>query len=145
MLELPPHEGFYVWIVIFFVFSALMKPLILAPIQKLLEEREERTTGAQAEADHMRDEAAEMEAEFERQIAQARLAGSSAGEDVRREAEAKEREILEAARSDAARTVGDVRTRIECESEQARAALQGDTGTLAKLVAEKVLGRAVNS
>lgn len=145
MLELPPHEGFYLWIVIFFVFSFVLKPLIITPVQQLLEQRAERTTGAQADADRMRDEAAEMEAEFERQITQARLAGSTAGEDIRREAEAKEHQILEQARTEAAQTVSEVRTRIEAETAQARTALQEDTGALAELVAEKVLGRAVGS
>lgn len=145
MLELPPKIGFYVWIPIFFAFTFVLKTLILEPTQKLLAERAKRTTGAQAEAERMRDEAAALQAEFDRQLADARLAGSTAGEQVRREAEAAEHRILEQARSDSARLVEEVRGRIAAETEQARVALQQDAGTLARLVAEKVLGRAVSS
>lgn len=145
MLELPPKIGFYVWIPIFFVFIYLLKTLILDPTQKLLDERAQRTTGAQADAEKMRDEAAEMQAEFDRKLAEARLAGSSAGDQVRREAEASEHRILEQARTDATRLVDEVRGRIEAETETARTALKADADALAKLVAEKVLGRAVSS
>jgi F-type H+-transporting ATPase subunit b len=143
MLELPPKIGFYVWIVIFFVFTFVLKSLILEPTQKLLAEREKRTTGAQADADRMRDEAADMQAEFDRKLAEARLSGSTAGDQVRREAEANEHRILEQARQEASRLVEEVRGRIEAESTQARTSLRQDAETLSKLVAEKVLGRAV--
>ena len=144
MLELPPKIGFYVWIVIFFAFTFVLKSLILEPTQKLLEERAKRTTGALAEAEKMRDEAADMQAEFDRKLAEARIAGGNAGDQVRREAEAEEHRILDTARTDASRLVEEVRGRIGAESEQARSALRQDADTLAKLVAEKVLGRAVS-
>jgi len=145
MLEIPPKIGFYVWVPIFFVFIVLLKSLILDPVQKLLEERAEKTTGAQADAEKMRDEAAQMQAEFDRKLAEARLAGSNAGEQVRREAESSEHHILDQARNDATRLVDEVRGRIEAESDQARTSLKADADALAKLVAEKVLGRAVSS
>lgn len=143
MLELPPKIGFYVWIVIFFVFAFVLKSLILEPTQKLLAEREKRTTGAQADAERMRDEAAEMQAEFDRKLAEARSSGSSAGDRVRRDAEAEEHRILEQARRDASRLVEEVRGRIAAETAQARTSLRQDAEAVSKLVAEKVLGRAV--
>lgn len=144
MLELPPKIGFWVWIPIFFAFIFVLKSLILEPTQKLLEERAKRTTGAQAEAEKMRDEAAEMQAEFERKLADARLAGSTAGEQVRREAEAQEHRILDQARGEASRLVEEVRGRIRAESDQAREALRENANELSKLAAEKVLGRTVS-
>ncbi|MDG2308116.1 MAG: ATP synthase F0 subunit B [Candidatus Binatia bacterium] len=145
MLELPPKIGFYVWIPIFFAFIYAMKVMVLEPTQKLLDERAKRTTGAQADAEQMRDAAAEMQAEFDRKLAEARMAGNTAGEQVRREAEASEHNILEQARGDAAHLVDEVRGRIEAETETARGALRADADALSKLVAEKVLGRAMNS
>lgn len=145
MLELPPKIGFYVWVVIFFAFTVVLKSLILEPTQKLLEERAKRTTGALADAEKLRDEAADLQTEFDRKLAEARIAGSSAGDQVRREAEAQEHQILDQARNDSARLVDEVRDRIRAETDQARTTLRDDADTLAKLVAEKVLGRAVNS
>ncbi len=144
MLEIPPTLAFWVWIPIFFAFTFVLKSLILEPTQKLLEERDRRTSGAQVEAEQMRDEAAEMQAEFERKLADARHAGNTAGDQVRREAEASEHEILEKARSEAAARVEEVRARIGRETDEARSSLRQDADTLARLVAEKVLGRTVN-
>jgi F-type H+-transporting ATPase subunit b len=145
MLELPPKLGFYVWIVLFFVFATILKSLILEPTQKLLAERAKRTTGTLGEAEQLREDAAEMEAEFERRLAEARRAGSSAGDLVRREAEAAEARILEEARLDASRLVEEVRARIQAEAAQARAALRDEAAPLARMAAEKVLGRTVRA
>ena len=60
MLELPPQEGFYVQIVVFFVFAWILIPLILRPTLEVLARRAERTSGAQAEALAMRDEVEAM-------------------------------------------------------------------------------------
>ena len=142
MLEIPPQLAFYVWIPIFFVFSFVMKTLIFDPTQRLLDGRAERTTGAQEEAEKMRDEVADMKDRFDQQLAEARLAGNTAGEKVRRDAESREREIIQAARTEATRLGDEVRARIAAETDQARSSLQSDTADLAKLVADKVLGRA---
>jgi len=145
MLELPPKLGFYVWIVVFFVFATILKSLILEPTQRLLAERARRTTGTLADAEQAREDAAEMDAEFEKRLAEARRAGSTAGDQVRRDAEAAEHRILEAARQDAGRLVEEVRGRIQAETEQARVALREEAAPLAQMAAEKVLGRAVRA
>ena len=51
--------------------------------------------------------------------------------------------MLEEARAEAARTLEEVRARVETESAAARATLQEQSGALAQLAAEKILGRAV--
>ena len=145
MLELPPDIGFYIPIVVFCLFAMILRSLVMEPAQKVLAERARRTTGAEAEAEQMRAEAELMQEQFDRTLAEARLAGSTAGEQVRREAEAAEHRIMEQARSDAARLLEEVRARVAGESEAARVHLREQSSTLARLAAEKVLGRSINA
>ncbi len=132
-------------VVAFFVFAMVLSKLVLQPTQALLAERAKRTIGALAEAPRMQAEARALKDELAATLDRARHAGSAAGEQIRREAEANERKLLEDARAEAARTLEDVRTRVAAESTAARAALQEQDGSLAQLAAEKILGRAVAS
>lgn len=145
MLELPPAITFYCMVVAFFLFAAILSKLVLQPTQAVLAERAKRTSGALAEATRMQAEARALKDELAATLDRARHAGSAAGEQIRREAEANERKLLEAARAEAARTLEDVRTRVEKESAEARSTLRDQAGTLAQLAAEKILGRAVAS
>jgi F0F1-type ATP synthase membrane subunit b/b' len=145
MLELPPAITFYVMVVAFFVFAAILSKLVLQPTQAVLAERAKRTSGALAEANRMQAEARALKDELAATLDRARHAGSTAGEQIRREAEATERQMLETARADAARTLEDVRARVARESAEARTTLRDQAGALAQLAAEKILGRAVAS
>jgi F-type H+-transporting ATPase subunit b len=145
MLELPPAITFYCMVVAFFVFAMVLSKLVLQPTQALLAERARRTSGALAEATRMQAEARALKDELAATLDRARHAGGAAGEQIRREAEANERKLLEDARAEAARTLEDVRTRVASESTAARTALQEQADSLARLAAEKILGRAVAS
>lgn len=143
MLELPPHLSFYVEIAVFLVFAAILRALVWVPIQNLLAERANRTAGTEADAARLREEARTLEVQLDAALEEARLAGSGAGEQVRRDAEAAERELLAEARAEAAHVLDEVRRRVASETREARAALQGQAATLAALAAEKILGRPV--
>lgn len=145
MLEIPPEPAFYVWIVVFFAFAACLKPLILTPSQEVLAKRAEKTSGAQAEARAMRSEVQAMGEEFDRKLSEARLAGASGGDEIRREAEERERTILDQARADAAGTLETIRSEIASERDTARSSLEGDARDLARIAADKILGRAVKA
>ncbi len=145
MLEIPPEPAFYVWIVVFFAFAAYLSPLILKPTQEVLAQRAEKTSGAQEQARAMRSEVQAMGEEFDRKLSEARLAGASGGDQIRREAEEQERNILEGARADAASTLETIRSQIANESDEARSGLEKDARELAELAANKILGRAVKA
>ncbi len=143
MLEIPPDITYYLQIVAFLVFAAMLHALVWSPTQQVLDERAKRTSGAQAEAATMREEAAALQAQLDAELEAARQAGSDAGAKIRREAEAAERQILEEARHDAAHSLEDVRQRVTRETALARAALRDQVGSIATLAAEHLLGRSV--
>jgi F0F1-type ATP synthase membrane subunit b/b' len=145
MLEIPPQLGFYVEIVVFFLFAAILTPLILKPTQEVLAKRAEKTSGAQAEAGDLRDEVAVMADEFAKSLAEARRAGASGGDQIRREAEGSERKILDLARAEARKTLDSIRAEISAETDEARQGLEGQASELARVAAQKILGREVSA
>jgi len=143
MLELPPDITYYIEIVAFFVFALILRQIIFEPTLELLAKREQRTGGAQAEAESMRAEAAQLRERMEKALDQARQAGAEAGAQKKREAEELERRLTEEARAEAAAVLAEVRARVGREAEAARASLRSEADTIARLAAEKVLGRPV--
>ena len=141
MLEIPPQEAFYVQVVIFFAFAWFLIPLILKPTLNVLAQRAEKTSGAVAEALAMRDEAAAMGETFDKSLLAARMAGASGGDQIRRESEESERNVLEAARKDALQTLEGIRAEIAAETDTARHALETQSAELARVAAHKILGR----
>jgi F-type H+-transporting ATPase subunit b len=143
MLEIPPDITFYVQIAAFLVFALVLQSLIWAPTQKVLAEREHKTTGAQAEALLKREEAAAMRERLAAALEEARHSGSSAGDQVRRDAEQTERHLLEEAKAESAQLLESMRSRVAAETDVARQALRQQIGTIAQSAAEKILGRSV--
>ena len=99
MLEIPPAITFYCMIVAFFLFATILSKVILQPTQAVLAERAKRTSGALAEASRMQAEARALKDELAAALDKARHAGSAAGEQIRRDAEATERRLLDEARA----------------------------------------------
>lgn len=145
MLEIPPHVSFYYQVVLFLLFAAVLRALIWTPTMRVLEERAHRTSGAQADAARMREEAAARQHELDAALEEARRAGGDAGEKIRRDAEAEERRLVDAAHADAAHVLDEVRSRIARESDEARRAMHAQVETLARVAAERILGRPVTS
>lgn len=143
MLQLPPDETFYVEVLLFLAFAAIMSKLIWEPLLHVLHERSKKTIGAQKEAVAMKDEAAAARKRMDATIEEARIAGNDAGDAVRREAEAEERRILDEAHAEAARLLDEVRRRVAAESEQARADLRSGASALAATAASRILERPV--
>ncbi len=145
MVELPPGAGFYVQIVLFLAFAAILRALILEPTQRLLEKRQSQTHGVLLEAENAREEIDQLRKDLERRLVEARRQGSIAGDQLRRDAEAAEQKLLDDARADAGRVLGDVRARIEAELIEARTHLRADANNLARNAATRILGRSVEA
>ncbi len=141
MLQLPPDETFYVEVLLFLGFAFLMRRLIWQPLLHALHERSKSTIGAQKEAATMKEEAAALRKRMESTIEQARIAGHDAGEAVRREAEAEERRLIDAAHAEAASVLDEVRSRVARETEAARSELRSHAEALAASAAERILER----
>jgi F-type H+-transporting ATPase subunit b len=136
---------FVVQLVLFVVFTVLLKPILLDPMLKLFEEREKRIDGAKAQARRIDEKSAGALAKYEAEMNKARAAAGAERDRIRAEGIKREQEILAAVRAVTAKTVDEGKRGVQAEAEKARAALRAEAGNMARDLATRVLGRDVQS
>lgn len=130
----------------FVVLLLLIHPvnrMLIQPLIHLLAERERLGQGASTQADALRREGGDLQDRLSDRLAGARAAALARRAEILARAQQDERQVLEAARSEASGQVEAVRTTIAAESDDARAALEGDARELAREAAAGILGRAL--
>ncbi len=115
--------------------------LLLQPLAAVLAEREARTSGALARAEHLVSETAGGRETLEAGLLAARIEAQARRTALLAEAEAEERRLLDEARDAGKHELGEVRKGIDRELDQARESLEGDARELAKEAASRILGR----
>ena len=128
------------------IFLALVWPtkrFLLDPLLGLLEARERKTVGALAEAESLLREAAESRERFEAQLAGVHARAEARRAEILGEGETEARELIQAARDDAANTVEQIQGTIRSELVDARRSLRTDAASLANEAAGRILGRAL--
>jgi F-type H+-transporting ATPase subunit b len=136
---------FLVQLVLFVALTLILKPLLFDPMLKLFEEREKLTDGAKAQARKMDEKSATALAEYEAAMAKARATANAEREKVRAEGVKREHEILASVRESTAKVMDEGKRHAQAEAVRARAALKADAANLARDLAERVLGRQVQS
>jgi F-type H+-transporting ATPase subunit b len=104
----------------FIVLFLVIKPLLLDPFVKLMEEREKRTDGAKAEARSMDEKAGEILKRYEGEIDKVRKVAGEERERQRQEATRLEAKMLEEARVETAQIVAEGKTLIQKEADAIR-------------------------
>ncbi len=126
------------WVSLYFVNRWAVQPL-----RRVIEEREEKTEGARAEAAELEGKFKDRLAAWEARLAETRSIAKDERQRIRKEQGAEEEKILGAAREDASKVVDDVRAAIDTERTRVRSELKKQAETLAKELAEKALGREI--
>jgi len=117
--------------------------LLLQPLSRVLQEREERTEGSNARAAGLVEEASGSRVEIDQRVGEAAAASQRTRSEIGKQAETEIRGIIAAARSQAAEEIERMRTEIGAELEGARATLRTQTEPLARAAAERILGRSL--
>lgn len=125
----------------FLLLLVVIKPLLIDPFLKLVEEREKRTEGARAEARTMDERAGEILKKYEAELDKVRKVAAEERERLRVEGNRLEARMLEEARVEAARIATEGKDAIAKEAETIRADLAKSSTTLATDIAERVMGR----
>jgi F-type H+-transporting ATPase subunit b len=134
---------FLVALVLFVGLTLILKPVLFDPMLKLFEEREKRIDGAKAQARKIDEKSVTALTKYEGEMALARAAGGLERDRIRAEGLKREQEILAAVRATAAKTLEDGKRAAQTEADRARTALKGDTTSMARDLASRVLGREV--
>lgn len=125
----------------FLMLLVIIKPLLVDPFLKLVEEREKRTEGARADARTMDERAGEILKKYEAELDKVRKVAAEERERLRIEGGRLEARMLEEARVEAARITAEGKDAISKEAEAIRADLTKASGALATDIASRVMGR----
>lgn len=118
-----------------------LNPILLKPIQRIIEARHAGTGGKTADTARLTAEASEKQREYEDRIAAVRKDAGATREALRNEGRKDERELVEQARNRAEETLKKGRAEIETQATTVRNTLNSDVDSLAQQLATKVLGR----
>lgn len=127
--------------VLFLLLFILIKPVLLDPFLKVIQEREKRTDGAKKDAREMDEKAGEIIRRYEGDLEKVRKVANEERERLRTDAQKLEAKILGEARSEATKTSEEGKAKIQKEAESIRFELGQLSATLSKEIASKVLGR----
>jgi F-type H+-transporting ATPase subunit b len=139
-MEFTPQAILY-QAILFVALYFILKRLVFDRFLDNLEARHQRTKGALEEAALLREEAGRLQADYEAQMAEMRHQAAVAKDDIRRQAEKGEQELLELARGEAAQSLVKARAEIAEQVRVARASLEGDVAKLSEQVLERLLKR----
>ncbi len=128
------------WWTVVFTWQLAIKPLV-----KVIEERENRTLGARAEAADFETRFNERHKAYEERLASTRKQAAEERARARRETEALAEKALGRAREEAGRTLETVRGEIGAERARVSSELKRHAAELAHELAEKALGREIPS
>lgn len=143
-LFLPPTFE-VIWSVIFLaIFAVLFMKYVLPKMTTILDERAAKIEGGLAQAEKAQEEADQLKATQERELAAARREAADIREAARQEGariidEAKQRASAE---SDRVLVAG--RQQLDAERTQAAQQLRNEVGTLASTLASKIVGESLN-
>ncbi|HVY31181.1 MAG TPA: ATP synthase F0 subunit B [Polyangiaceae bacterium] len=131
-------------VVIFVFLIAVLKPLLFDPMLKVFALREDRTEGARATARELEEQAGELLTRYEAELSRVNQAAAAERDKLRAETAKLEAQILNEARTAAAKIVDEGRKKIETEVNAIRFELGKQSERLAGDIATRVLGREAN-
>ena len=132
--------------VIFFVLllTVIVDRLLLRPVLRVIEAREEAVRSARELAERSSNQARSAAAEFDRKTTAARAEIYKQMDEMRKSALGERAEIMARTRAEAQTEVAAASDRLRAETEDARRRLEADADALGGIVAERILGRKVS-
>jgi len=130
-------------IILFVALWLILNKILFQPYLRLLEERERRTIGAEHDSADLEHEGARLRAQYEEKITQAQTAAYAAKDAILQEARQQREKILGEARAAAASKLEQARREISLALEKEKALAAAEAAAVAGEMVSKVLGRKV--
>ena len=137
------NSALFIHLAIFLIVVIAVGPLLVKPTMALLEERDERIRGAKEKARSLKEEIGQKTTEMEERLAAAKKSALKERDELRLVNSKKADELTAKARQESMDRLVGMRQRIVGEREAARGALRADVQSLAKELAQRILGRNV--
>jgi len=125
------------------ILIVVLSSIVFKPFLGVLQERRNWVEGAEKKARELQQRMEALMERYRDTLATAQAQGADIREGIRRESLAREMEILQKAMDEANRFLGEMKTKVQEESQTARASLRLHAQNLSREIAEKVLGRAI--
>ena len=132
----------FVQMAIFFALLFALQRLLFRPTLETIRMREERTVGARAEADTLREDAEERMSRYDGALKEARAEAVAARRQLREEATEQRTAILDAVRNDTQSLLEDGRADLAAATDEAREGVTASGDALARRIVARLLGRA---
>jgi F-type H+-transporting ATPase subunit b len=130
------------WIIAFVLtLSVILDRLLLRPVTRVMQERENAIRSARDLAESGRAKAQAATDEFEAKTRAARADIYGQMDEKRRAALERRSELVAATRGEIENTMRDATARVRSQASAARAQIDRDAGSLAGTIVERVLGR----
>lgn len=129
--------------VIFWLNYVVVRKFFLRPINDVIEAREHETKTAETMFEQAMTRFQEATAKIEAQLTAARREASLLREKFRGEAAEFRNGVIERTSNEAKATVGEAEKRLEADVEVARKKIASEAESLARLAAERILGRSL--
>lgn len=142
-MTIVPNITLLIVMAIVLVLMVVLDKLLFKPMMGLLEERKARTAGRRARAEEASNEADGIWESYQASLAEARSGAEATRMELVREGEEERQRMTDAASAEAEKVVTETKAQVQAQAEQAREAVRAEVETLAKAMAEKILGRAV--
>jgi F-type H+-transporting ATPase subunit b len=142
-INLMPDLSLLVVMAIFIAEYFVVKHFFLKPINDVLESRETETRTAQEIYEKALGRFQEATAQVEQRLHEAKREASQVRDRFRAEAGAHRASVLERTSADAKKVVDDAEVQLKRAATEAREKLVRDADSMARLAAERILGRSV--
>lgn len=139
-----PADYDIIWsVVCIAIIAVVMWKKVLPTFTRILDERTEKIEGGLKAGETARAEAAELRAEIERELVEARVEAAKVREQAQEDAKVIAADLRAKAQAEAERIVESAKRQIEAERQQAAASLRTDVGALATTLAERIVGESL--
>lgn len=142
-MKLTPDYSLFVILAIFFLTYLVVRRFFFVPINKILVERENEHRAAEQLYESALATFREATAAVESKLQEARREGSRLRDRFRSDAAASRADVLQRTNSQADAIVTEADARLKSDVMEARARIVTESESLARLAAERILGRAV--
>lgn len=142
-IDLKPDLSLLAIMVIFILNYLIVRKFFLQPVNAVIEARETETKQAEALYEEALARFNEATAQTEAQLQVARREAAQVREQSRGEASVYRQQLVEKSNTEARGAIAEADKKLSADVDAARAKIVTDSESLAKLAAERLLGRAV--
>jgi F-type H+-transporting ATPase subunit b len=128
---------------LFLVMVGIINALLVQPLLKVMDERENRVSGNRAAAEGASQSLEAMKKSYLEKLDLVRKQASQEKEAMRKTAQAEEEKVIRAARDKAGSMVADLRQRVAGEYQGARDQLVSSSQDMGRQIAARILGRSI--